>query len=123
MNLGRTTTTLAAAAIATLTSLSAEAAIISIPTGNVTASTQIGGTFDRQDDYLVDGSGLTGGLHTTAVEPNMWLSEATGLSAPVHYEQDAKLLAGLNITIGAWVLQLNVRDELRGFLEFAHVEG
>ncbi len=51
------------------------------------------------------------------------LSEATGLSAPVHYEQDAKLLAGLNITIGAWVLQLNVRDELQGFLEFAHVEG
>ena len=50
------------------------------------------------------------------------LSEATGLSAPVFYEQDAKLLAGLNITIGAWVLQLNVRDELQGFMEFAHVE-
>ncbi len=52
----------------------------------------------------------------------MTLSEATGLSAPVFYEQDAKLLAGLNITIGAWVLQLNVRDELQGFMEFAHVE-
>jgi F-type H+-transporting ATPase subunit b len=51
------------------------------------------------------------------------LTEATGLSAPVHYEQDAKLLAGLNITIGAWVLQLNVRDELQGFMEFAYVEG
>lgn len=51
------------------------------------------------------------------------LIQATGLSAPVSYQQDAKLLAGLNITIGAWVLQLNVRDELRGFLEFAHVEG
>ncbi len=50
------------------------------------------------------------------------LSRVTGLSAPVFYEQDAKLLAGLNITIGAWVLQLNVRDELQGFTEFAHVE-
>ncbi len=51
------------------------------------------------------------------------LSRVTGLSAPVFYEQDAKLLAGLNITIGAWVLQLNVRDELQGFMEFAYVEG
>jgi len=50
------------------------------------------------------------------------LTEATGLSAPVFYEQDAKLLAGLNITIGAWVLQLNVRDELQGFTELVHVE-
>jgi F-type H+-transporting ATPase subunit b len=50
------------------------------------------------------------------------LCKATGLSAPVFYERDAKLLAGLNITIGAWVLQLNVRDELQGFMEFAHVE-
>jgi len=50
------------------------------------------------------------------------LSRVTGLSDPVFYEQDAKLLAGLNITIGAWVLQLNVRDELQGFMEFAHVE-
>ena len=49
------------------------------------------------------------------------LSRVTGLSIPVHYEQDAELLAGLNITIGAWVLQLNVRDELRGFTELFHV--
>ena len=47
------------------------------------------------------------------------LSRVTGLSCSVFYEQDAKLLAGLNITIGAWVLQLNVRDELQGFTEFA----
>ena len=50
------------------------------------------------------------------------LSRVTGLSIAVHYEQDVKLLAGLNITIGAWVLQLNVRDELQGFMEFTHVE-
>jgi F-type H+-transporting ATPase subunit b len=50
------------------------------------------------------------------------LTRVTGLSAPVHYEQDTELLAGLNITIGAWILQLNVRDELRGFTELFHVE-
>jgi F-type H+-transporting ATPase subunit b len=50
------------------------------------------------------------------------LTRITGLSAPVHYEQDVKLMAGLNITIGAWVLQLNVRDELQGFIELSHVE-
>lgn len=50
------------------------------------------------------------------------LSRVAGLSSPVHYEQDAELLAGLNITIGAWVLQLNVHDELQGFVELSHVE-
>jgi F-type H+-transporting ATPase subunit b len=50
------------------------------------------------------------------------LYSVTGLSAPVHYEQDAQLLAGLNVTIGSWLLQLNVRDELRGFTELANVE-
>ncbi len=51
------------------------------------------------------------------------LSRVTGLSAPLHYEQDSKLLAGLNITVGAWVIQLNVRDELQGFVEIAHAKG
>lgn len=50
------------------------------------------------------------------------LSRVTGLSVPVHYEEDSNLLAGLNITIGSWLLQLNVRDELRGFIELADVE-
>lgn len=50
------------------------------------------------------------------------LSSVTGLSVPVNYATDTKLLAGLVITIGAWVLQLNVRDELQGFTEFVHVE-
>jgi F-type H+-transporting ATPase subunit b len=50
------------------------------------------------------------------------LSRVTGLSVPLHYEQDSHLLAGLNIVIGAWLLQLNVRDELQGFKAFTHVE-
>jgi len=50
------------------------------------------------------------------------LSKAAGLASPVHYEQDSDLLAGLNITIGAWALRLNVRDELKDFAELSHVE-
>lgn len=53
-------------------------AIINIVPSNVQASSQIGGTFNRQDDFLVDGSGLSGGQHTTAVQPNMWLSSGSG---------------------------------------------
>ncbi len=49
------------------------------------------------------------------------LTEVTGLELPVQYQQDPELLAGLRITIGAWVLHTNVRDELKGFAEFAHV--
>ena len=71
--------TLFAATVATLTSAHwAEAAIITLAPGNVTASSQIGAPFDRKDDYIVDGSGLTGGQHTTAVQPNMWLSTGNG---------------------------------------------
>lgn len=48
------------------------------------------------------------------------LSKVTGLAVSVHYAQDPELLAGLRITIGAWVLYTNLRDELKGFTEFAH---
>lgn len=47
------------------------------------------------------------------------LSQVSGLSAPVRFNQDETLLAGLHIVIGAWVLAANVRDELKGFAEFA----
>lgn len=40
-------------------------------------------------------------------------------STAVSFHQDAELLAGLRIVIGAWVLAANVRDELEGFTEFA----
>lgn len=36
------------------------------------------------------------------------------------YLQDEKLLAGLRIVIGAWVLSINLQDELNGFVELAH---
>jgi F-type H+-transporting ATPase subunit b len=48
------------------------------------------------------------------------LRDATGLDLPVTYEQDPGLMAGLLVTIGAWALQVNLRDELKGFVELAH---
>ncbi|GMR21221.1 MAG: F0F1 ATP synthase subunit delta [Gammaproteobacteria bacterium] len=48
------------------------------------------------------------------------LTKVTGLAMPAQYEQNPDLLAGLRITIGAWTLQANARDELKGFTEFAH---
>jgi F-type H+-transporting ATPase subunit b len=48
------------------------------------------------------------------------LNDVTGLDAPAVYEQDHALVAGVRITIGAWVLHANLQDELKGFAEFAH---
>ena len=48
------------------------------------------------------------------------LKEMTQLSLPFRYEQDDTLLAGLCINIGTWMLGMNVRDELKGFVELAH---
>jgi F-type H+-transporting ATPase subunit b len=47
------------------------------------------------------------------------LHHVSGLSVPVRFIHDGTLLAGLHIVIGAWVLAANVRDELKGFAEFA----
>lgn len=49
------------------------------------------------------------------------LQQINGQPIPVRYSQDSELLAGLRIVIGAWVLAANLRDELSGFAEFAHV--
>ena len=54
---------------------SAFAAVIVIPTGNVSSSTQLTlNPFNRQDDFLVNGSGLTGNQHGTSPDGTMWLS-------------------------------------------------
>lgn len=49
------------------------------------------------------------------------LTTVTELTLPVKYDQNPKLIAGVCITIGAWMLHANIRDDLRGFMEFAHV--
>jgi F-type H+-transporting ATPase subunit b len=43
------------------------------------------------------------------------------LNIPLRFEQDADLLAGVRIEAGAWLLGCNLRDELRGLAELAHV--
>jgi F-type H+-transporting ATPase subunit b len=48
------------------------------------------------------------------------LAAITELKVPVQYAQKTDLLAGVQITVGAWILNANVRDELQGFAEFAH---
>jgi len=48
------------------------------------------------------------------------LSQTLAVSGPVLYEQDKALLAGIRISVGAWILRANLLDELKGFTDFAH---
>jgi len=66
---------LVALVVLAMSSTLAQSAMIDI--ADVTASSEIGGNFDRLDDYLIDGSGLTDGAHTNSVEGTMWLSTGT----------------------------------------------
>lgn len=47
------------------------------------------------------------------------------LQRPVicHFSEDPKLIAGLRVSTGPWVLRANVQDELQGFTEFTHEPG
>ena len=47
------------------------------------------------------------------------LNHLTQRSLSFHYYQDRELLAGLFISIGAWTLSTNLRDELKSFVELA----
>lgn len=49
------------------------------------------------------------------------LHHLAGVQVPIDFSCDETLLAGLHVTIGAWVLAANVRDELRAFAELADV--
>jgi F-type H+-transporting ATPase subunit b len=49
------------------------------------------------------------------------LQEVSGIGdAPVRYSEEPALMAGLRISIGAWVLYANLKDELKGLTRFAH---
>ena len=52
---------------------SSSAALINILPGNVSSSSEIPG-FDRINDYIVDGSGLSGGQHNSGANGVAWLS-------------------------------------------------
>lgn len=44
----------------------------------------------------------------------------SALRLPVQFEQVPELIAGVELTIGSWVLGANLRDELKGFMELPH---
>lgn len=48
------------------------------------------------------------------------LSGLLGLPVACHFKEDASLLAGLYVTLGPWVFQANLRDEIKGFAAAAH---
>jgi F-type H+-transporting ATPase subunit b len=48
------------------------------------------------------------------------LGALLGKSLSYEYHHDPELIAGLRINIGAWVLGVNLQDELQGFTQFAH---
>jgi len=48
------------------------------------------------------------------------LSGLLGLPVACHFKEDRSLLAGLHVTLGPWVFQANLRDEIKGFAASAH---
>ena len=50
------------------------------------------------------------------------LATLMGEKHPVRFEQESKLLAGVRITIGAWMLGFNLNDELNGLVLLASEE-
>ncbi len=48
------------------------------------------------------------------------LKKIVGQKVEIKYTQDEELIAGLRVTIGAFVLQANLKDELQSFARFAH---
>lgn len=64
------------------------------------------------------------GAYPLSVEMRQQLEQQLGtlISSPINfqYHQDAALIAGLRLDIGAWVLNANLRHELIGFAEIAN---
>ncbi len=50
------------------------------------------------------------------------LTKVVGPEVKVKFEQDSALMAGVRISVGAWVLGANLQDELEGFTALAHEE-
>ena len=48
------------------------------------------------------------------------LSACLGTQLPIQYQEDPELLAGVRITVGAWMLHANLKDELAAFARLAH---
>lgn len=50
------------------------------------------------------------------------MTKLAGSNKALRFGQNKDLLAGVRLTIGAWVLSANLRDELKGMAELAHGE-
>ncbi|MGW8229285.1 MAG: F0F1 ATP synthase subunit delta, partial [Gammaproteobacteria bacterium] len=48
------------------------------------------------------------------------LAKIASPDIPLRFEQNSELVAGVRITIGAWILGANLQDELAGFRELAY---
>jgi F-type H+-transporting ATPase subunit b len=59
---------------------------------------------------------------TATIQQQMEQKLGSLINSPINfqYHQDAELIAGLRIDIGAWVLNANLRHELIGFAEIAN---
>jgi len=78
MKLGKKTALLTSLFIAGAPPTMSDGAIINIAPGNVTASSEIPPGFNRLDDFIVDGSGMTGATHGNGPpDGTMWLSRGT----------------------------------------------
>lgn len=49
------------------------------------------------------------------------MTNLVGNTIPITYRQDPSLMAGIQLSVGSWTLAANLRDELKGFAEFSHV--
>jgi F-type H+-transporting ATPase subunit b len=58
------------------------------------------------------------GAHKKQLEEK--LSELCERPIEPEYQQDPRLIAGLRLIFGAWVLHLNIEDELKGFADLIH---
>ena len=89
-----------------------------IPDKRLTAlQTSYGNTADKivvSSAYPLD--------HEQCQQLEQSLAKIIRADCSIQYEQNPELIAGVEITIGAWVLAANIRDELRGFMELTHSE-
>lgn len=85
----------------------------------------------EQLDRLRESAGSAGPLRITSALPlepadrerlEKALQPLRPDGARCEFTEDAKLLAGLRIELGAWTLAADIEDELKAFAEFAHAE-
>ena len=72
------------------------------------------------DEIVVVSAFELGGKERSALEQAM--TKLIGEQRPIRFDRDPELIAGVRITIGAWVLGFNLADELKGLTQLANEE-